>query len=46
MTNVEITSLSSRGQVVIPQNIRKRLKLGTGEKFIVVEREDTIILKK
>ena len=43
---LEITSLSSRGQVVIPQEIRNKLNLEDGEKFIVVGKGDTIILKK
>ena len=46
MENVEITSMSSRGQVVIPQDVRDRLHLHEGEKFIVLGEEDTIILKK
>ena len=46
MENVEITSVSSRGQVVIPQNLRERLKIREGEKFIVIGEGNTIILKK
>ncbi len=33
--DVAITNLSSRGQVVIPQGIRKQLRLKTGSKFAV-----------
>ena len=43
---MEITSLSSKGQVVIPQEIREKLNLALGEKFIVIGEKDTIILKK
>ena len=46
MEKLEVTSLSSRGQVVIPQEVRDKLKLHTGEKFIVIGEDDTIILKK
>lgn len=46
MEELEITSLSSRGQIVIPQGVRKRLHLQEGEKFVVVGEEDTIVLKK
>ena len=46
MEKLEVTSLSSRGQVVIPQDIRDHLKLKTGEKFVVLGDEDTVILKK
>ena len=43
---MEITSLSSRGQIVIPQGVRDRLHLQEGEKFIVIGEDDTIVLKK
>ena len=46
MEKLEITSMSSRGQVVIPLEIREQLGLKEGEKFVVVGEEDTIILKK
>ena len=46
MEKLEVTSLSSRGQVVIPQGIRDCLKLYSGEKFVVIGEDDTIILKK
>lgn len=46
MENLEITSISSRGQVVIPQKIREKLDLKEGEKFIVLGEDGTIILKK
>ncbi len=38
--------MSSRGQVVIPLSLREHLKLKEGEKFIVVEQGDNIILKR
>jgi antitoxin PrlF len=46
MEKLEITSMSSRGQVVIPLDIREHLGLKVGEKFVVVGEEDTVILKK
>ena len=46
MENIEITSISSRGQVVIPQNLREKLKICEGEKFVVIGEGNTIILKK
>ncbi|MBU1199787.1 MAG: AbrB/MazE/SpoVT family DNA-binding domain-containing protein [Nanoarchaeota archaeon] len=46
MENIEITSVSSRGQVVIPQSLRNKLKIHTGEKFIVIGENNTIVLKK
>ncbi|MDO8741084.1 MAG: AbrB/MazE/SpoVT family DNA-binding domain-containing protein [Candidatus Woesearchaeota archaeon] len=46
MENIEITSVSSRGQVVIPQSLRDKLKIHEGEKFIVIGEDNTIVLKK
>lgn len=46
MDQIEITSLSSRGQIVIPQGVRDKLNLHEGEKFIVIGEDDTIVLKK
>ncbi len=45
MANLATTKLSSRGQVVIPEDIRRRLKLKTGSQFIVVGENDVVILK-
>ena len=45
MTNVATTKMSSKGQVVIPETIRKRLNLRTGSQFIVVGENDVVILK-
>ena len=46
MENIEITSISSRGQVVIPQNLRNRMNIHEGEKFVVIGENNTIVLKK
>jgi len=37
--------MSSRGQVVIPEEIRDRLGLKAGSQFVVVGDKDTVILK-
>lgn len=37
--------MSSKGQVVIPESIRKQLNLKEGAQFIVVGDEDVVILK-
>ena len=39
-------TVSSKGQVVIPQHVRDELSLKEGETFAVMGNEDTIILKK
>jgi len=45
MTNISTTKMSSKGQVVIPEEIRKRLNLKAGAQFIVVGGKDVVILK-
>jgi len=45
MKNLATTKMSSKGQVVIPENIRKQLKLRAGSRFVVVGKNDVIILK-
>jgi AbrB family looped-hinge helix DNA binding protein len=44
MTNFATTKMSSKGQIVIPENIRKRLKLKSGSQFIVLGENDVVIL--
>lgn len=43
---VEITRMSSKGQIVIPKKIRDEFGLHPGENFAVFGRKGTIILKK
>lgn len=45
MTNLATTKMSSKGQVVIPEEIRKRLGLKAGAQFVVVAENDTVIMK-
>jgi AbrB family looped-hinge helix DNA binding protein len=45
MSNLSTTRMSSKGQVVIPETIRKRLKLKAGTQFVVVGEKDMLILK-
>lgn len=45
MANVSTTKMSSKGQVVIPENIRKNLNLKAGAQFVVVGDKDVVILK-
>lgn len=42
----ELTRVSSKGQVVIPTNVRKRLKIGKGSVFAVTAKRDLIVMKK
>jgi AbrB family looped-hinge helix DNA binding protein len=45
MENIATTRLSSKGQVVIPEAIRKQLNLKTGAQFVVLGAGDVVILK-
>ena len=44
--DVAITRLSSKGQVVIPSELRLEANLKEGEKLLVYGSKDTIVLKK
>ena len=44
--NVETVRMSSKGQVVIPQDIREEIHVNEGTIFAVVGTKDTIILKR
>jgi len=45
MKSIATTRLSSKGQVVIPEEIRQALKLHTGDQFIVLGDKDVVIFK-
>ena len=42
--NIDITRMSSKGQVVIPQDMRKDIK--EGEKLVIIKKGKQLILKK
>lgn len=42
----DVAKVSSKGQVVIPKEIRERLGILPGEKIIVMTRDEEIVLKK
>jgi AbrB family looped-hinge helix DNA binding protein len=44
-TGLATTKLSSKGQVVIPEEVRNSLGLKTGDQFVVIGRGDAVILK-
>lgn len=45
MAILATTKMSSKGQVVIPDEVRKRLNLKAGAQFVVVGDNDVVILK-
>ncbi len=46
MVEASTTKVSSKGQVVIPANVRKAASLKKGEKILAIAIGDTIVLKK
>jgi AbrB family looped-hinge helix DNA binding protein len=45
MTTAATTTLSSKGQVVIPEEIREQLGLEAGAQFVVIADRDVVIFK-
>jgi AbrB family looped-hinge helix DNA binding protein len=43
MFNVDVTKMSSKGQIVIPQDMRKGF--AEGDRFIIIKSENQLILK-
>jgi len=41
-----VTKVSDKGQVVIPKEVRDRLRLSPGTKLIVVATDDAIVLQR
>ncbi len=46
MSDISTTKMSSKGQVVIPEEIREYMHLESGVKFIVMATNDSIIFKR
>jgi len=44
--SIEIAKISSKGQIVIPQDIREHKGIKEGERFLVYDIDDNIILKR
>ena len=45
MIAIATTKMSSKGQVVIPEELRNRMNLSSGSQFVVVGEGDVVILK-
>ena len=43
---MEITKVSTKGQIVIPQEIRKELGIESGTSMVVTKMKDYVLLKK
>jgi len=46
MEKFATTKMTSKGQVVIPEGIRKQLRLKAGSRFMVIGDKDVVILKE
>ena len=46
MSEPEVTVMSEKGQIVIPKDMRERLKLGPKTKLLIYGHGDTLILRK
>lgn len=44
--SVDVLTVSSKGQIVLPAPVRKALSIATGEKLIAYSTGDSILLKK
>jgi len=46
INQIEIAKVSSKGQLVIPQDIRERMHIKEGSMFAVASMDNTLVLKK
>lgn len=46
MSEIDVVTVSSRGQISIPADVRRELELEEGTKLLVVSKGDNILLKK
>jgi AbrB family looped-hinge helix DNA binding protein len=46
MAELELTTISQKGQVVIPQGIRKEIDAKPGTKFVVYLKDGSVVFKK
>ena len=42
---MDVLTVSSKGQIVLPASIRKSLSIGTGDKLVAFASDDAILLK-
>jgi len=43
---IDMTKVSDKGQVVIPKEIRDKLKFNEGAKLLVIATEDAVVLQR
>jgi AbrB family looped-hinge helix DNA binding protein len=42
----EIVTMSSKGQIVVPKDLREQLRIDTGAHFAIFGKDDTLVLKR
>jgi AbrB family looped-hinge helix DNA binding protein len=43
---MELVHVSTKGQIVIPLAVRKRMHLTAGQRMVLIQNKDTLILKR
>lgn len=46
MTQMEIITVSKKGQVVLPKNVREKLHIDQGSRLLLVQKDDRVTLSK
>ena len=46
MAETTVTKISTKGQVVIPQNLREEMRIKPSDEFLIYGEKDTILMKK
>jgi AbrB family looped-hinge helix DNA binding protein len=46
MAETTVTKISTKGQMVIPQDLRKEMKINPSDEFLIYGEKDTILMKK
>lgn len=46
MTQVAIITVSRKGQVVLPKNVREEMRVNQGSKLLLIEKEGRVTLSK
>ncbi len=41
-----MVTMSSKGQIVVPKELREKMKIDSGTNFVIFGKDDTLILKK
>ena len=42
----EIVTMSSKGQIVVPKELREELNIDSGTNFVIFGKDDTLVLRK